>query len=114
MFVGDEAQRAAAERSMAVRSKTLGERLYTAIEPSQTFWPAEDYHQKYRLRRRRRTVAELHARYGPAWIDTTTAARLNALLGGYGTPDAAWLDPVHEMEPDVRQRVAKSVEARSP
>ena len=49
VFVHDEEQRAAAERSKAEldASGRYGSRVTTAIEPAQTFYPAEDYHQQY-------------------------------------------------------------------
>ena len=63
--------------------------LATAIEPLGSFFRAEDYHQKYRLRRERGVVDELVERYGSdrAMVDSTAAARLNGMLSGYGRRD---------------------------
>ncbi len=49
IFVHDPAQRAAAEASRAALAKSGKHRqpIATAIEPAETFWPAEDYHQQY-------------------------------------------------------------------
>ena len=49
IFYHDDAQRDAAERSKADldESGRFGRAIVTAIEPAQTFWPAEDYHQRY-------------------------------------------------------------------
>ncbi len=49
IFYHDEAQREAAERAKAEleRSGRFQRSIVTAIEPAATFWPAEDYHQRY-------------------------------------------------------------------
>jgi peptide-methionine (S)-S-oxide reductase len=49
VFVHDEEQRAAAEASKErlASSGRWPRPIVTAIEPAQTFWPAEDYHQRY-------------------------------------------------------------------
>ena len=49
VFVHDEEQRAAAERSKAAQDASGRHRgpVVTAIEPAQTFYRAEDYHQRY-------------------------------------------------------------------
>ena len=59
--------------------------LVTRIDPIERFYRAEDYHQKYRLRKERDLTAALIARYGSdrAMVDSTEAARLNGHLRGY-------------------------------
>jgi peptide-methionine (S)-S-oxide reductase len=49
VFVHDEEQRAAAEASKErlAASGRWPRPIVTAIEPAQTFWAAEDYHQRY-------------------------------------------------------------------
>ena len=49
VFVHDEEQRAAAERSKAEldTSGRYRSAVVTAIEPAQTFYPAEEHHQRY-------------------------------------------------------------------
>jgi peptide-methionine (S)-S-oxide reductase len=49
VFVHDDEQRVAAERSKAelAASGRYGSAIVTAIEPAQTFYRAEDYHQQY-------------------------------------------------------------------
>jgi peptide-methionine (S)-S-oxide reductase len=47
VFVHDEEQREAAERSKAEQQKRFRAPVVTQIEPAQTFYVAEDYHQQY-------------------------------------------------------------------
>ena len=87
----DDTQRAAATE--------LGERaahereapLQTLIADAGPFHRAEDYHQKYRLRREVALVAELVDRYGSdrAMVDSTAAARINGYIGGHARRAAA-------------------------
>jgi peptide-methionine (S)-S-oxide reductase len=55
VFVHDEEQRAAAEASKEREQESRRRRIVTVIEPAQTFWPAEDYHQQYLEKRGRAT-----------------------------------------------------------
>ena len=55
VFVHDEEQRAAAEASKEREQANWRRPIVTAVEPAQTFWPAEDYHQQYLEKRGRST-----------------------------------------------------------
>jgi peptide-methionine (S)-S-oxide reductase len=55
VFVHDEEQREAAERSKAEQQKHYRAPVVTVIEPAQTFYVAEDYHQQYLEKRGRST-----------------------------------------------------------
>ena len=72
------------ERIARASKEALGYPAATSIEPLTTFTPAEDYHQKYYLRRSREIVQALIRLTGDerAFMDTTAAARLNAYFGG--------------------------------
>lgn len=88
LLVQGEAQRAAARASLQRLERRVGRRVLTPIEDLGTFTRAEDYHQKYCLRRHREVARELLGRYGEgdAFTDSTVATRLNAYLAGHGSP----------------------------
>ncbi len=83
----DEAQRKAALRSRAEAEVKRGGPSGVAIEPLGTFYLAEDYHQKFRLREDKTLFREFEAMYPDAksFRDSTAAARVNGYLGGQGT-----------------------------
>lgn len=85
IFYRTAEERAAAEASCARIARSCGE-VHTAIEPLGTFYRAEDYHQKYRLRNDRVLMGEFRAMF-PAdrdFVDSTAAARANGWLDGCG------------------------------
>ncbi len=47
LFYADEAQKRAAEEAIERNQVYWKKPIITALEPLQTFWPAEDYHQDY-------------------------------------------------------------------
>jgi peptide-methionine (S)-S-oxide reductase len=55
IFFHDEEQRAAAVRSKEAEQANRRKPIVTQIEPAQTFWEAEDYHQQYLEKRGRST-----------------------------------------------------------
>ena len=87
VFVHDAEQQAVAEATRSARAARLGA-IATPIEPASTFWQAEDYHQKYRLRNSP-LMKEFAAMYadGDDFVASTAAARANGMLAGHG--DAA-------------------------
>jgi peptide-methionine (S)-S-oxide reductase len=86
VFYANEAQREAIEVTRHKFVKTP-EQIQTEIVPLDTFWIAEDYHQKYRLRHEGAIDDELHAIYPNEadYIRSTAAARLNGYLDGHGS-----------------------------
>ena len=85
MTHGDEQQRLALAAKSA-RELELGQELHTEILPSRAFHLAEDYHQKYYLRRVPALTQEFERMY-PAvegLVASTAAARVNGYLGGHG------------------------------
>ncbi len=87
LFPADDAQERQAEESRGSLAERLGRKLGTPILRLERFYRAEDYHQKYYLRRHPELVGELRGRgYDERRIaDSTVAARLNAFVSGNGT-----------------------------
>lgn len=85
IFYRDDEERRAAERAIDRLQATVGT-VHTAVEPFTRFWRAEDYHQKYRLRRYRDVAAEFHAMYPEDrdFVDSTAVARVNGWFDGCG------------------------------
>lgn len=68
----------------AARTKSM---IATEIRPAGEFFPAEGYHQKYRLRSERDILMEFTAMYPSErdFVNSTAVARVNGYLDGYGT-----------------------------
>ena len=86
-FYHDEAQKKLAQETRDRVAAELGSEIETQVLPAGTFYLAEDYRQKFSLRRREVFYQELAAIYPEieGLIASTAAARLNGYLGGYGT-----------------------------
>lgn len=93
VFVHNERQAQVAEASKArlATAKTgrwFNHPIQTEILPAETFYLAEDYHQKYRLQHHPRLWDEIREIYRAdkvGWINSTAAARLNGYVGGYAS-----------------------------
>jgi peptide-methionine (S)-S-oxide reductase len=86
VFYHNEAQqRLALATKEEVTLKIKGE-VSTQVLPATEFYLAEDYHQKYYLRGVAKLFEEMHRIYPTDrdFINSTTAARLNSYLAGYG------------------------------
>ena len=64
VFFHDEEQRAAAERSKENEQAGYKKPIVTQIEPAQTFYEAEDYHQQYLEKRGRSSCSARLAKTG--------------------------------------------------
>ncbi len=87
-FADEDQQRLAAERQRQMAQR-WGTEVFVEILPADSFYRAEDYHQKYYLQRYSELMEELRAPY-PDFrdvVDSTAAARLNGFLGGSRTHD---------------------------
>lgn len=84
IFYHDKEQEATARDSMAMREKKLSKTIATKILPAETFYDAEDYHQKYLLRRHADICKSLKAA-GADLKNSHVAARLNGYCSGNGT-----------------------------
>ncbi len=90
IFYHDEIQRRQAEASLARETERRQTVLHTDLRPFSSFYRAEDYHQKYYLRRENDLMREL-AKYYPnnrELVDATAAARINGYLAGFGDRQA--------------------------
>ncbi|KAL1490608.1 hypothetical protein ABEB36_013271 [Hypothenemus hampei] len=80
----EEEQKRIAELEIEVEAGKRNEKLRTEIAPAGPFYPAEDYHQKYRLQRHSWIMEELDISLEQLQT-STVAARLNGYLAGVGT-----------------------------
>lgn len=67
--------------------KWFNRKVHTEILPAETFYLAEDYHQKYLLQHTPRLWGDILEIYRAplGWINSTAAARLNGYVGGYAS-----------------------------
>jgi peptide-methionine (S)-S-oxide reductase len=87
VFFHDAEQERLARETRAALEARLGTAVQTQILPAITFYLAEDYHQKHGLQGYESFMREFRAMY-PEFadiVDSTSAARVNGYLYGYGT-----------------------------
>jgi methionine-S-sulfoxide reductase len=86
ILVADEAQAALAAASKERMERVTGRVFSTEIAPLDTFYRAEDYHQKYYLRAQRGLSREFGRllRSERAFVDSTAVTRANGFAGGCG------------------------------
>jgi peptide-methionine (S)-S-oxide reductase len=89
VFYHNDGQREKALASKTAVEHKIGRTVNTAVVPLNTFTMAEDYHQKYNLKRHAILTNELVRIYPQPrrFVDSTAAARLNGYTGGYGNKD---------------------------
>lgn len=82
-----EAQKRAALQTKTRAEQDHGKTFVTEITPLPTFYRAEAYHQKYRLRQNKAVLNVLQDIYPDErmLMNSTLAARVNGYLAGYGT-----------------------------
>ena len=87
VFYHNEEQRRLAEETRDREAARLQAQIFTEIVPAPEFYPAEAYHQKYRLRQVPELAREFSAMYpdDDDFAASTAAARVNGYVGGNGT-----------------------------
>lgn len=89
VFFHDDRQKALATASKKALERKIGRSVKTEVAPLRSFTLAEDYHQKYVLKRHADLKGEM-ARIYPRhrdFVDSTAVARLNGYAGGNGGKD---------------------------
>lgn len=87
VLAGDDAQFEAARRSREAVVAGVTRPVLTEVRRLERFYVAEDYHQKYALRRDRLLSGEMHSHYPDEahFRESTAAARLNGYVYGIGS-----------------------------
>jgi methionine-S-sulfoxide reductase len=115
VFYADEAQKDLALKTRDRTAAKLGQRVTTEVLPLGTFYLAENYHQKYRLRCQRAFMNEFRAMYPNEadFVNSTAAARVNGVLGGNGTPQLLGQEiDGYGLSPDLAGRLHEYVSRR--
>lgn len=89
IFYHNEEQKREAEESKARVAAKISGQVSTQILPATEFYLAEDYHQKYALRRGSPDLAREYLAIYPRledFVNSTAVTRVNGYLGGYGKP----------------------------
>lgn len=86
IFTHGAAQQGLAEETRDRRAQRLGAEVHTEIAAAGTYTLAEDYHQKYMLRRAGNLLTELQVMFPRTedLVASTAVARINGYLGGCG------------------------------
>jgi len=97
-YTTDLQKQLALERKQEVENKLR--KIYTSIQPAGVFTLAEDYHQKYYLRKSRHF---LHFRELPLskFINSQSASIMNAIIDGNISVDIKILQEMLEKAPDL-------------
>lgn len=85
----NKAQLEVIEATSELQAKQYGQQIQTPILPLETFYIAEDYHQKYSLQKYRGLMKKFNGMY-PTFSDflnSTAAARLNGFVAGRGNKE---------------------------
>lgn len=87
IFYHDDEQRKLAVATRDREAARIQGQIFTEIVPASESYPAEAYHQKYRLRQVPDLMKEFSAMYpdDDDLVASTAAARVNGYLAGYGT-----------------------------
>ena len=89
IFYHNEEQRAQALASKIALEQKTGSAVKTEVLPLRSFTMAEDYHQKYTLKRHQVLLNEMTRIYPGSrdFVDSTAVSRLNGYAGRHGAAD---------------------------
>lgn len=89
IFFHNEEQRLLASAARAAVAQRIGRAVQTEVAPLRSFTMAEDYHQKYTLKRQQPLRNEMTRIYpNPRdFVNSTAVSRLNGYAGGYGNDE---------------------------
>jgi peptide-methionine (S)-S-oxide reductase len=90
VFYHTDEQKQLALQTRDQEAKRLQIKIQTEIIPATPFYLAEDYHQKYYLRRDRELAREFTTIYPVLkdFISSTAVSRANSYVGGYGSVES--------------------------
>lgn len=114
VFFHNEEQEAVALATRDALAQELGAEVKTDLRAYENFTSAEAYHQKYYLQNRREIFDAVKAMYPSfdSFVDSTTAARINGYVAGYGTQEQFEEDVTLISLPEpVERQLRKRVEA---
>lgn len=84
IFYKSEEQKSLAESSLKETQKQFSEPIVTKILPFEVFYNAENYHQKYFLRKNKSILSTLNLT-DEQLINSEIATRLNGFSAGFGS-----------------------------
>ncbi len=86
IFYHNDEQKRLALETKAFEESQRNKKIQTEIAQFSQFYLAEDYHQKYELRRHNGLMREFKAMYSRDidFVNSTAAARVNGYVGGFG------------------------------
>ena len=114
VFYLNETQRNEAEASRRRVAKDARDEIVTAIEPAGEFFAAEDYHQKYLLRKAAGILQEFQEIYpeDSSLTASTAAAHINGYLGCNGEVSVLEMElPELGLSPQMQARLVEHVTA---
>lgn len=114
IFTLSEKQQNEAESSLAAMKVMVHNTIFTVVEPAGEFYAAEDYHQKYLLRKANKIFQEFQAIYPDPkrLIASTAAAKINGYLGCNGELEVLQKElPQLGLSPQMQELLVEHVSA---
>ena len=84
IFYHDDEQRKIAQNSLVLAQRNTSNEIHTEIHPSEAYFVAENYHQKYILQQHPWLIVALKIQTGDEFLRNHVCAKLNGYLAGYG------------------------------